>query len=74
MTRASDAILATADTDRPCVHGHFDCAQVDGGPCSAEAFARLASAGLSTQEIDRLAAPDVELCGPGCDGDHDGGW
>lgn len=38
--------IATADTSEPCEHGHFDCATVPGGPCSAEAFAYVVSHGI----------------------------
>lgn len=38
--------LATADTSEPCTHGHYDCATVEGGPCSAEAAAYCWSHGI----------------------------
>ena len=25
----------------PCVHGHYDCATVERGPCAEETYARL---------------------------------
>jgi hypothetical protein len=32
------------ERDKPCLHGHFDCATVEGGSCANEAYAtRLAS-------------------------------
>ena len=38
--------IATADTSEPCTHGHYDCATVAGGDCSAEAAAWLWSRGI----------------------------
>jgi hypothetical protein len=29
--------------DYPCTHGHFDCAEYEGGPCANETYARLAA-------------------------------
>lgn len=30
--------------DEPCVHGHFDCAEYERGPCANETYARLLAA------------------------------
>lgn len=30
------------EREEPCVHGHFDCAEYEGGPCANETYARLA--------------------------------
>lgn len=29
------------EREYPCVHGHFDCAQYERGPCANETYARL---------------------------------
>jgi hypothetical protein len=29
------------ERDHPCVHGHFDCAEYEGGPCAPETYAKL---------------------------------
>ena len=37
--------------DYPCVHGHFDCAEFEGGPCANETYARkLAEAEARAEE------------------------
>ncbi len=32
------------ERNEPCVHGHFDCATVEGGPCANETYARKLAA------------------------------
>ena len=39
---ACEIVLGDDDHDEPCRHGHFDCARIEGGPCSAEQIANTA--------------------------------
>ena len=39
----------------PCRHGHFDCSDREGGPCSDEEYAHLRDCGYSAEEIEEAS-------------------
>jgi hypothetical protein len=49
------AALVLADTEHPCVFGHFDCATYEGGACSGEAAAAIHARGMSGMDVQEAA-------------------